>query len=141
MKTKTSHSLTEIREGGVHGRSSPRSGWPKPKAHTQCVGQQPKGHWGNSGNTGGDLNGRRQGREREGTNGAARRHTPLEGLINTNTRGASARQLESRLDLHARRTGGDEVGIGGHTAAFGICIWLRGSGFNPLTPFSLQVKS
>jgi hypothetical protein len=38
-----------------------------------------------------------------------------EGLINTNTRGA--RQLESRLDLHARGTKGG--GIGGHTAAFG----------------------
>jgi hypothetical protein len=51
------------------------------------------------------------------TNGAAGRQTQLEELKNTNTRGA--RQLESRLDLHARGTGDEGGGIGGHSAAFG----------------------
>jgi hypothetical protein len=63
----------------------------------------------------GDLHGRRQRRECESTNtnGAAGRHTQLEGLTNTNTRGA--RQLESRLDLHARGTKGEgRASIGGY---------------------------
>ena len=84
---------------------------------TLDIGQQSKGHWGNSENTGGDPHRRRQGRECVCTNGAAGRQTQLEELKNTNTRGA--RQLESRLDLHARGT------KGGHRRAFSG-IWLRG---------------
>jgi hypothetical protein len=92
------------------------------KRYTQYVGQQPKGHWGNSENTGGDPHGRRQGREcacTVCTNGAAGRQTQLEELKNTNTNTRGARQLESRLDLHARGT------KGGHRQAFSG-IWLRG---------------
>ena len=108
--------LTEIRGmymGGAHHDVGSLSR----KRYTQYVGQQPKGHWGNSENTGGDPHGRRQGRECVCTNGAAGRQTQLEELKNTNTRGA--RQLESRLDLHARGT------KGGHRRAFSG-IWLRG---------------
>jgi hypothetical protein len=119
MKTMTNAAaaLTEIRGmymGGAHHEVSSLS---RKRYTQQCVGQQPKGHWGHSGNTGGGLNGRRQGRECEGTNGAAGRQTQLEELKNTNTRGA--RQLESRLDLHARGT------KGGHRRAYSG-IWLRG---------------
>jgi hypothetical protein len=104
--------LTEIRVmymGGAHHEVDSLSR----KRYTQYVGQQPKGHWGNSGNTGGDLHGRRQGRECEGTNEAA----TAGGAVNTNTRGA--KQLESRVNLHARGT------KGGHRRAHSG-IWLRG---------------
>jgi hypothetical protein len=88
--------LTEIR-GMYMGEARHEVGSLSRKRYTQYVGQQPKGHWGNSGNTGGDPHGRRQERECEctNTNGAAGRQTQLEELKNTNTRGASARQLES----------------------------------------------
>jgi hypothetical protein len=110
--------------GGAHhdvgGLSRKRSTqyvghWGGPKALHPAL--QPKGHWGNSENTGGDPHGRRQGKECVCTNGAAGRQTQLEELKNTNTRGA--RQLESRLDLHARGT------KGGYRWAFSG-IWLRG---------------
>ena len=116
-RTNAAATLTEIRGmymGGAHHDVGSLSR----KRYTQYVGQQPKGHWGNSENTGGDPHGRRQGRECVCTNGAAGRQTQLEELKNTNTRGA--RQLESRLDLHARGT------KGGHRRAFSG-IWLRGS--------------
>jgi hypothetical protein len=86
------------------------------KRYTQYVGQQPKGHWGNSENTGGDPHGRRQGRECVCTNEAAGRQTQLEELKNTNTRGA--RQLE--IGLRSARTGGEggaSAGIQRHLAA------------------------
>lgn len=116
IRINAAATLTEIRGmymGGAHHDVGSLSR----KRYTQYVGQQPKGHWGNSENTGGDPHGRRQGRECVCTNGAAGRQTQLEELKNTNTRGA--RQLESRLDLHARGT------KGGHRRAFSG-IWLRG---------------
>jgi hypothetical protein len=79
---------TEIRGmcmGGAHHEVGSLSR----KRYTQCVGQQPKGHWGNSENTGGrDPHGRRQGRECACTNGAAGkdRRNWLEELKKTPTR-------------------------------------------------------
>jgi hypothetical protein len=119
MKTMTNAAATTTEIRGVYmGGAHHEVGSLSRKRYTQCVGQQPKGHQGNSGNTGGDPHRRRQGRECEGTNGAAGRQTQLEELKNTNTRGA--RQLESRLDLHARGTetkGGASAGTQRHLAA------------------------
>jgi hypothetical protein len=110
--------LTEIRGmymGGAHHNVGSLSR----TRYTQCVGQQPKGHWGNSENTGGDPHGRRQGRECICTNGAAGRQTKLEELKNTNT----------REQTRSARKGDEGGGIGGHSAARHLA-----AGVAPLPP-------
>jgi hypothetical protein len=85
-------------------------------ASTQYVGQQPKGHWGNSENTGGDPHGRRQGRECVCTNGAAGRQTQLEEL----KKHQHARCEATREQTRSARTGdegGASAGIQRHLAA------------------------
>jgi hypothetical protein len=93
---------------------------------TQYVGQQPKGHWGNSGNTGGDLHGRRQ-EARKG----ARRHE--RSGWKTDAAGGAEKHQHARCEATREGTrsartgdGGRTGGIGGSTSAFGC--GLRGGG-------------
>jgi hypothetical protein len=64
------------------------------KRYTQYVGQQPKGHWGNSENTGGDPHGRRQG------SGALRRRGAMRKTSST----AQSRQGRGRTATSMRTT-------------------------------------
>jgi hypothetical protein len=91
------------------------------KRYTQYVGQQPKGHWGNSENTGGDPHGRRQGRECvcACTNGATGRQTQLD------TTGGAKKHQHARCEATREQTrstrtgdeGGASAGIQRHLAA------------------------
>ena len=111
MKTMTNAAaaLTEIRGmymGGAHHDVGSLSR----KRYTQYVGQQPKGHWGNSENTGGDPHGRRQGRECVCvcTNGATGRQTQLD------TTGGAKKHQHARCEATREQTRsartGDEAG-------------------------------
>jgi hypothetical protein len=87
-----------------------------PKRYTQYIGQQPKGHWGNSENTGGGPHGRRQGRECVCTDGAARRQTQLGGA----KKHQHARCEATREQTRSARTGdegGESAGIQRNLAA------------------------
>jgi hypothetical protein len=100
------------------------------KRYTQCVGQQPKGHRGNSENTGGE--GHPQGRRTKARKGV-RMHE--RSGRKTDTTGGAKKHQHARYEATREQTGSARTGDskGGHRrrAFSGSGIWLRAAGVIP----------